>query len=148
MANWDLFREMDNLRREIDEAFRGFGSGRGLDPVFLPGLGTGRYPQVNLSEDQDNLYVEALVPGLEAKDIELTVMRGMLTLSGERKASEGPKKTWHRNERGAGKFLRTVELPVEVAADKVKAEYKNGVLTVALPKHEAARPKKVEVKVG
>lgn len=144
MAMLDFFREMENLRREIDSAFRGFGRGVVFEPSFMPGLGAGRYPQVNLREDGESIYVEALVPGLDPKDLELSVMRNTLTLSGERRESEGSG-TCHRNERGSGKFLRTIELPVEVNADQVKAECRNGVLTIILPKAEAARPKRISV---
>lgn len=146
MAMWDLFREMENLRREIDNVFQGVSPGYGLQPRFLPGLGTGVFPQVNLGEDQENLYVEALVPGMDPASLELTVMRGTLTLSGERKNGVEKGAAWHRNERGSGKFLRTIELPVEVNSDQVKAECRNGVLTVTLPKVEAVRPRKIEVR--
>lgn len=145
MAMMDIFREMENLRRDIDSVFRGMGRGMPLEPSFLPGMGTSRYPLVNLQEDNDNLYVEALVPGLDAKDLELSVLRNTLTLSGERREMED-KGTWHRNERGGGKFLRTVELPADVNTDKIRAECRNGVLLVTLPKAEAARPKKITVK--
>ncbi|PLX83335.1 MAG: molecular chaperone [Desulfuromonas sp.] len=141
----DIFREMENLRREIDGAFRGLGLGRLMEPSFLPGPSTLGYPQINSSQDENNLYIAALVPGIEPKDLELTVIRGVLTLSGERKGSSQENKTWHRRERGLGKFMRTVELPCEVNAERVSAEYRNGVLTVTLPKHEAERPKKISV---
>ncbi len=145
MAMWDLFREMESLRREIDSAFHGFGRGLLVQPAFLPGLGTGQYPQVNLGEDSENLYVEALIPGMNPDSLELSVMRGTLTLTGERRDTTGENVTWHRNERGSGKFLRTIDLPVEVDADKVKAECRDGVLLVTLPKSEAVRPRKVEI---
>ncbi len=148
MAMWDVLREMENLRRDIDSAFRGFGRPQFGEAGFIPGLGVTEYPQINLAEDSDNIYVEALVPGLDPKDLELTVMRGTLTLQGERKEADGRKKAWHRNERGAGRFLRTVEIPAEVEADKVRAEYRNGVLTATLPKAEMAKPKKIDVKVA
>ncbi len=74
-------------------------------------------------------------------------MRGMLTLSGERKAENGAQKTWHRQERGTGRFLRTIELPAEVDASRINAECRNGLLRVTLPKAEAAKPKKIEIKV-
>ena len=144
MATMDLFREMENLRREIDSAFRGFGRGVIFEPSFLPGLGAGRYPQVNLREDSDHVYLEALVPGLAGKDLELSVMRNTITLAGERREREG-NVTWHRNERGSGRFLRTIELPVEINPDNVKADCRNGVLTITLPKAEAARPRKISV---
>lgn len=148
MANWDLFREMDELRREIDQAFRGFGMGRFLTPAFLPGIGIGDFPRINLSEDENNFYVEALLPGLDPKDLDLNIMQGALTLSGERKESESGGRTWHRRERGAGKFLRTVELPKAVNPEKVDAEYRNGVLTVTLAKSEEVKPKKISIKAG
>lgn len=146
MVSWDLFEEMENLRREVDDAFRHFGMGRLLTPTFLPGLGTGDFPRINLSEDENNFYVEALVPGIEPEDLELNVMQGTLTLSGERKESGNDNQTWHRRERGAGKFMRTIELPAALNTERVDAEYRNGVLTVTLPKAEAAKPKKIAVK--
>ena len=142
---FDILREMENLRREIDSAFKGFGVGNYLEPAFLPGLSTGRYPQVNLAEDQDNLYVEILVPGVSSKELNLTVMRGVLTVSGERKEEAYTEKIWHRRERGLGKFMRTIDLPCEVDTDKIVAKFENGVLFVTLPKREKDRPKKVSV---
>ncbi|KIH77735.1 HSP20 family protein [Geoalkalibacter ferrihydriticus] len=148
MARWDLFREMDMLRREVDEAFRSFGMGQVLNPAFMPGIGTGDYPRINLSEDDNSFYVEALVPGLEPQDIELNVMQGTLTLAGERKEGATNQRTWHRRERGTGKFLRTIELPAAVDSEKVSAEYHNGVVAITLPKAEAVKPKKISVRAN
>ena len=142
----DILREMENLRREIDGAFKGFGVGAFLEPSFLPGVGLQRFPQINIAQDQDSVYVEVLVPGVDAKDLDLTVMRGVLTLSGERKDESGNQRTWHRRERGHGKFMRTVDLPCEVDAAKVVAKFSNGVLLVTLPIQEKAKPKKITVK--
>ncbi len=149
MANWDLFREMDHLRREIDHAFKGFGGNRLFEPAFLPGLGARAFPRINLTQDADNYYVEALVPGIEAKDLEMTLQKGTLTLSGERKDSPASEqaKVWHRRERGVGSFLRTVELPGEIDGEKVAAEYRDGILRVTLPKKEEAKPKKIAVSI-
>jgi HSP20 family protein len=148
MSNWDIFQEMETLKREIDDVFRGFGTARLLGPTFLPRLGGKEYPHINLSEDENNLYVEILVPGIEPQDIELNVMRGNLTISGEHKESESAGKTWHRRERGGGTFLRSIELPVAVDTGKVDAHYKNGILTITLPKAEEAKPKKITVKAN
>jgi len=142
----DILREMENLRREIDGAFKGFGTGAFLEPSFLPGVGLQRFPQVNLAQDNDNVYVEVLVPGVDAKDLELTVMRGVLTLSGQRKDEADTKRTWHRRERGHGKFMRSIDLPCEVDANKVDAKFSNGVLLVTLPIQEQVKPKKITVK--
>ncbi|WP_303720847.1 Hsp20/alpha crystallin family protein [Malonomonas rubra] len=141
MAGLDLFQEMDMLRREIDQVFRGIGRGTS----FLPGIGAGEYPRMNLSEDEKNYYVEALVPGIDPKDLDLNLMRGTLTLSGERKEDEGNGRTWHRHERGAGKFMRTIELPDSIDSTKVDAEYRNGVLLITLPKPQSQQPKKITV---
>ncbi len=145
MNNWNLFREMDSLRKEMDELFRGVGSGT-AETAFLPGVGTHRYPRINLSEDQENYYLEALLPGVSESEIELSVTGNTLTLSGERseeKADDG--RTWHRRERGSGKFLRTIELPSDINGNKVSAEYKQGALTVVLAKAESAKPKKISI---
>ncbi|MDT8419327.1 MAG: Hsp20/alpha crystallin family protein [Desulfuromonadales bacterium] len=145
MAGWDLFQEMDMLRREIDQAFRGIGKNY-LYPAFLPGIGTGDYPRVNLSEDEHHYYVEALVPGIDPKNLDLNLMQGTLTLSGERKEPEHRDRTWHRNERGMGKFMRTIELPDAIDGNKVDAEYRNGILLITLPKPQRVKPKKISVR--
>ncbi|PLX99604.1 MAG: molecular chaperone [Desulfuromonas sp.] len=145
MTNWNLFREMDVLRKEMDELFRGVGSSP-LETAFLPGVGTQRYPKINLSEDADSYYLEALLPGVEEKDIDLSVAGNTLTLSGERtEEKNGDGRTWHRRERGSGKFLRTIELPSDINGKKVSAEYRNGLLIVTMAKAESAKPKKISI---
>ncbi len=148
MLSWNLIREMEHLRREMDELFRGAGFGPMLDAPFLPGVGTRRYPRINIREDADNYYLEALLPGVDVQHLDMNVVGGTLTLSGERKEDEGEGRTWHRRERGAGKFLRTIELPMEIDANKVNAEYRNGVLRVTLPKAEAVKPKRIAIKAS
>lgn len=147
MLNSEFFKEMDYLRREIDAAFRGLSGRRGLDPAFMPGVGQRAYPLVNMRGDSDNLYVEALLPGVDPAKLEMTVQQNTLTVSGERQLAEEPPEgaVWHRRERGLGKFLRTIELPLDVQADEVRAEYKDGVLLVTLPKAEAVKPKRVAI---
>jgi len=148
MANWDMFRELDSLRKEIDEAFRGVGLGRALPPQFLTG-GARRFPLMNIGEDEAVVYVEALLPGVDPKGIEISVLRNTMTLAGERKGVETEKAhVWHRNERGVGRFSRTIELPAEIDSGKVSAQCRAGVLTVTLPKAEAAKPKKISVSVS
>ena len=145
MAGWDLFQEMDLLRRGIDQAFRGIEKNNRY-PSFLPGIGTGNYPRVNLSEDDNNYYVEALVPGIDPKDLDLNLMQGTLTLTGERKEAEHKGHTCHRNERGAGKFMRTIELPDSVDSNKVDAAYNDGILLITLAKPQGVKPKKISVR--
>lgn len=147
MAGWNLFEEMDMLRREIDQVFRGYGKGT-LNPSFLPGIGTGEYPRVNLAEDEQNYYLDALVPGIDPKDLDLNVMQGTLTLSGERKDAKTEGQTWHRRERGAGKFMRTIEIPESVDVTRIDAEYCHGVLQITLPKKAQQQPKKISVRAS
>ncbi len=144
MAGLDLFQEMDMLRREIDHAFRGVG-GNLLSPAFLPGISTGDYPRINLSEDDTSYYIGALVPGIDPKDLDLNLLQGTLTLSGERKETDNSELTWHRRERGTGKFMRTIELPDSVDSSKVDAKYQNGILLITLLKPPNEQPKKISV---
>lgn len=151
MAEWNLYHDMEALRREIDRAFQDFESGeQPLQRVaFLPGRGPRRYPLINLLEDKDNLYVEALTPGVDPESISVTVLHNRVTLSGEkgRIGSNIKPESFHRNERASGKFVRVVDLPVEVNDAKIGAEYKNGLLVLTLPKAEKAKPKQINVKV-
>jgi len=149
MANWDIFRELDALRRDMDQAFRNMGVGRTLFPQFLTGAGSRRFPLINISENDSDVFVEALLPGIDPKEVEISVLRNTLTISGERKAPEVDENhVWHRNERGYGKFCRTIELPAEIDAGRVSAEAKDGVLLVTLAKAEAAKPKKISVSIS
>ncbi|AAR35783.1 Hsp20/alpha crystallin family protein [Geobacter sulfurreducens] len=149
MATWDVFKELDNLRREIDEAFRGAGFGRPFGPTFLSPVTSRRFPLVNFSEDEGYIYIEALVPGVDPKDVDLSVLRNTVTISGERKPfvqSEG--QIVHRSELGSGKFSRTLELPTDIDPGKITAQCKDGILRIALAKAEHAKPKKIEIKLS
>ena len=149
MASWDVLRELDNLRREIDDAFRGSGYGRPLGTTFLAPGTTRRAPLVNVSEDEGHIYVDALIPGVDPKDIELTVLRNTITISGERKPFvEQSGQIVHRSELGAGKFSRTLELPVDFDPNKTKAECKDGIMRITIGKAEHAKPKKIEIKLS
>lgn len=147
MASWDLFREMENITREMDSLFRGLGLGQVLEPSFATAIGGRNYPRINLREDAGNVYVEALLPGVDVKALEMTVLKNTLTLAGERKNGV-ENVAWHRRERGAGRFLRTIDIPVDIDVENVKADYRDGVLTVTMPKAETARPKRIEIKAN
>lgn len=148
MAGWDIFREMESIRREMDEMFRGYGLGRALEPSFATTLGARSYPRINMREDEENFYLETLIPGVDPKALEMTVLKNTLTLSGERRSDEQEQVTWHRRERSTGHFMRTIDIPSEIDVDKVRADYENGVLTITMPKAEAAKPKRIEVKAS
>lgn len=149
MASWDVFRELDQLRREIDYAFRGAGVTLPKATTFLSPGATRRFPLVNFSEDEGHVYVEALVPGVDPKDTELSVLRNTLTISGERKSLvEQPGQIVHRSELGFGTFSRTLELPADIDPERITAQCKDGVLQVTLAKAEHAKPKKIDVKIS
>ena len=105
---------------------------------------------MNLYEEKDKIRVEALTPGIDPETLNVDIMHNRLTLSGEkiRITSDVKPEAFHRSERASGRFVRTVELPVEVDEQGIRAEYKNGVLLVALPKAEKAKPKQINVEVA
>jgi len=144
--------ELDALRRELDRAVQSFWSER--EPqhsrvAFLPGHAARQYPLVNLSEDEMCLYVEALAPGVDPKTLDLSVLQNNLTIKGEKPGlTQVAAEAYHRNERAAGRFIRTIELSVTVDPAAVKADYRNGLLLVTLPKSEAAKPKQISVHVA
>jgi HSP20 family protein len=137
----EMQSEMNRLHREMDRLFgRSMFNGR---RVFE----TVDFPAVNLWEDDEMLFVEAELPGLSIDDLEIYVNAGtQLTIKGERKEPEYKEGTWHRKERGFGRFAKIVELPSPIDEDNVKASFELGVLTVSLPKNEAARHRRIEVK--
>ncbi len=148
MATWDVFKELDNLRREIDDAFRSVGYNRPFGPTFLSPVTT-RFPLVNFSEDEGHVYIEALVPGVDPKDGDLTVRRNTVTISGERKPFvEKEGQIVHRSELGSGKFSRTLELPVDVDPEKISAQCKDGIMQITMAKAEHAKPKKIDIKLS
>lgn len=144
MTRWELFKEMDTMSREMDNIFAGLGLGRMFEPGLSPFTLRG-YPRMDVREEGERITVTAEVPGFDPKDLEMTVMGNTLTLSGERKAEVPENVTWHRRERGMGKFLRTIDLPVEIDSEHVKADYQDGVLTVTLPKAAGAKAKRIAI---
>lgn len=133
--------EVDRLRQEVDRLFNTFSTG--TEPFF-----SRVYPALNVTEDADNLYVRAELPGVKANSLDISVVEGRLLITGERKIeAEGEKTGYHRKEREAGIFRRTIALPSRVDPGKVSAGMKNGILTITLPKAEEAKPRKITVKI-
>jgi HSP20 family protein len=146
----DPFREFDQLRREIDRAFTNLGVDTRFRNAFLPGRAARAYPLINMWDDPDNVIIEALAPGVNPDTFEVHVLRNQVTISGEktRAPEEIKPEQYHRSERAAAKFVRTLTLPSEVDDKRVIAEYRNGILRLTLPKAEAAKPKKIAVKAA
>ena len=152
--NWNPVRELEALRREVERAFESYGVESWVAPgwraAFLPGRSARTYPLLNMSEDKDHVYVEALAPGVDPATLDISVTGETLSIAGEKQAITADVKpeAFHRNERGAGRFVRTIELPVAVDHDKVTADYRNGILRITLPKSEVAKPKQITVNVN
>jgi HSP20 family protein len=107
-----------------------------------------RAPTVDVYEEKDDIVVKAELPGMDKDNIEVNLTDHTLTIKGEKKKEEEVKEeNYHRSERSYGSFLRTLELPKDVHADKVKASFKNGILEVRMPKTEEAKAKEIKVKV-
>ena len=146
LIQWRPFREVSRLRSEMDRLWDDyFGPGRrALRPMEEDWM-----PAVDVSETGDKITVKAEVPGMEAKDIEIAMVGDTLTIKGEKKLErEEKEENYHTVERSYGSFTRAMKLPATVDADKVEASYKNGVLTVVLPKKEEVKPKAIEIKAG
>ena len=144
LVQWRPFREVSRLRNEMDRLWdEYFGAGRRAfrleEEAWLPA--------VDVSETGDKITVKAEIPGMEAKDIEISMVGDTLTIKGEKKAeTEEKDENYHMVERTYGSFSRAMKLPAVVDAEKVEATYKNGVLTVVLPKMEEVKPKAIEIK--
>lgn len=140
-----------SLSREMDRLLDDVGRGWGIAPFrfFEPRTVTERMPRLDIAETEKEIKVMAELPGMDEKDVDVTLEGDVLTLKGEKKAETEEKgKNFHRVERTYGSFLRTVALPAEVDPTKVAAGFKKGVLTVTLAKSPAAqtRTRKIEVK--
>src|SRR5262249_31889438 len=147
MRVWDPFRDLDAVRREVDRALTSVlaDGGRAVQASFLPGRAARGYPLINIAEDKDSFFVEALAPGVNPSTFDLSVVKNTLTISGEKVGPENVGgEAFHRNERAAGKFVRSIELPAEVDGNRVSASYVDGLLTVTLAKAEAAKPKQIQ----
>jgi len=105
------------------------------------------YPTINVAEDKDGVQVVAEIPGIPKEDVKLQLHGGTLTISGERKSPEDAKDSdVLRREIRYGSFSRTIQLPENIDTEKVTADYANGVLRIALPKQEAAKPKEISIR--
>ena len=131
--------EVNRLRDEMDRLF-----GRWTGRRFP--LAPTTNPLMNVWEDDENLVVEAELPGMELGDLEIYVHGDQLSVKGERKEPACEQGAYHRRERSHGKFARVLELPFQADEDKVAAAFKNGVLTITLPKRAEAKPRRIEVR--
>jgi HSP20 family protein len=134
LIRWQPFHEMESLRRQMDQLFDDFAG------ITRENQMTVRTPAIELKDENNHLVLRAEVPGVEAKDLDIQVTKDAVSIAGEhRYESKTEEKGFYRSEFRYGKFQRAIPLPVPVENDKVEAEFKNGILTLTLPKAEDAQ---------
>jgi HSP20 family protein len=142
LTTWRPFRELDRMRGEMDRLWDAFfeGSPRVREGEWVPSL--------DVAETKNDLVVKAELPGMDPKDIDISLSDGHLIIKGEKKhEKEEKEENYHFIERSYGAFTRSVQLPKEVKHEKISASYKNGILKVVLPKSEEAKTKEVKIKI-
>ncbi|MBK9602886.1 MAG: Hsp20/alpha crystallin family protein [Anaerolineales bacterium] len=142
LIRWEPAREMMTLREAMDRLF----DDAFTRPLSMAGNGWA-VPAVDMYQTDNEVVVKAALPGMKAEDVQLNVTGEVLTIKGEIKQKEEVKeKAYHLREQRWGMFERSVILPTEVVADKAKADFENGILTITLPKAEEAKPKTISIK--
>jgi HSP20 family protein len=140
----DLFGDFEDLQRQLEQ-FLGLSS----SPSSIRAAGRGAFPAINMGTTEHAVEIYAFAPGLDPSRIDVSVDKGLLTITGERASdlpAESDKVSIFAAERFAGAFRRVVSLPEDVDTAQVDATYRNGVLKIVVPKREASRPKRIEVK--
>jgi HSP20 family protein len=141
LIRWEPAREMMSLRDAMDRLF---------DDAFTRPLSLRdgwSVPAIDMYQTDDEIVVKAAMPGIKADEVQINVTGEVLTLKGEVKhEEEKQEKAWHIREQRFGSFERSVVLPTDVVADKAKADFENGILTITLPKAEEVKPKAISIK--
>ncbi len=142
---WDPFKEITELRKKLDQFFEIRPRAR---RGFVSSLSEEFYPAVDIYDKKDAIVLKAEIPGVDKKDISISISEDEITIQGEVKREEEVKEhDYYRCERAYGSFSRTIPLPTTIDKEKAKATYKDGVLVVTLPKSEAAKPKELKVPI-
>jgi HSP20 family protein len=146
ITRWSPFRDVVSVQDEMSRLFDDVFGQRPARVQWTDGIWN---PSVDVTEDKDSVVVKAEMPGLNKDDVKISVQDSILTLKGEKKQEKEEKETdYHRIERSYGSFCRSFQLPTTVRADKIKANYKDGVLSIILPKTEEVKPKEIPIGIG
>lgn len=144
ISPWRPFRELERMRREMDRLWDSFFERR---PARAEEVSEW-LPSLDLSETKNEFVVKAELPGIDPKDIDISLTNDILTIKGEKKQEKEEKEeNYHLIERSYGSFTRAIRIPGQVQSDKITASFKNGVLKVVLPKTEEAKKKEIKIKV-
>ena len=147
IVRWEPFRDLLSLQERMNRLFDESARGRQGEEDWA--LGGSWAPPVDIYEHESNIVLKAEIPGIDPKDVDVRVENNTLTLRGERKFDDEVKKdSYHRVERAYGAFTRSFTLPSVVDTTNIKAEYKDGVLRVTLPKRDEAKPKSISINVA
>lgn len=143
LTRWNPFKGLVNVPHDMDLLFDEF---CGRFPLELDG-GSGTWsPAVDVSEDSDNIYFTVEIPGISKENVKVTMQDDLLTIRGEKKLEvEKKEANFHRVERSYGSFVRSFSVPAGVLADKIKAQYQDGLLKITLPKTEEVKPKEIPI---
>jgi len=141
LQRWSPFFDVQKTLDEMDRMLNAVGQ-----PLGLRSVPRGTFPTINVYDRGNAAILTAELPGVKPEDVELTVLGDSLTLKGERKSEQTNGERYYRQERPTGVFERTVTLPTAINPDSVKAEYRDGILTVHMEKEEKAKVKKVQIK--
>jgi len=147
LVRWDPFRELEDMSYRLNRMFSrpALPQANGKETMIVADW----VPSVDVSETDGEFQIKAEIPDVKKEDVKVTLEDGVLTIQGQRNQEKEDKgKKYHRVERTYGSFIRSFTLPDLIDEEKVKAEFKDGVLNLQLPKSEKAKPKAIEVKVG
>jgi len=141
LIRWEPAREMMSLRDAMDRLF---------DDAFTHPLSlrdNWSVPAIDMFQTDDKIVVKAALPGMKSDEVQINITGEVLTLKGEiQRNQEMEEKAWHMREQRFGSFERSIALPTDVVADKAKADFENGILTITLPKAEEVKPKTISIK--
>ncbi len=152
LIKFNPVRDLLDVEREFNKMFNTLGRRFGIahkeaideeydNPVWMP--------LTDVSEDKDNFYLKADLPGIKKEGVKISYTDGTISISGERNQEKETKdKKFHRIERSYGKYYRSFNIPTEIKEDKIYAEFKNGQLTITIPKAEEVKPKEIDIKVS
>jgi HSP20 family protein len=145
ITRWRPFRDVVSVQDEMNRLFEDIVGHR---PARVHWTNGDWNPSVDVTEDKESVVVKAEMPGMKKDDVKISVQDNVLTLKGEKKQEKEEKESdYHRIERSYGSFCRSFELPTAVRTDKIKANYKDGVLSITLPKTEEVKPKEIPISI-
>lgn len=150
LVKWNPARELMSIEKEFNKLFNTFSNKFGISNEGENEMENAVWaPLTDISEDHDNYYLNLDVPGVDKNDVKISYSNGNLVIKGERKDEKETKKSeYHRIERSFGKFFRSFTLPEKIKEDKIEAKFKDGALSIVIPKADEVKPREIEVKIN